>query len=113
MWQIWLVWAIVLTVSVVTIGPVVWNHFKAKGLEARGVSMRAVIEAMEDTGSRVNTNPVIRVQLKVMPASGPAYPAETTLPLTALQLTRLSPGSEVNVKVDPENPQSLLLKPDP
>lgn len=110
--QNWMFWSIILTVTALTIGPIVWNYFKDRALDARGVVTRAVIEALEDTGSRVNANPVIRLRLKVMPDQAPAYAAETKLALSAVQLTRLPPGTEVQVKVDPKDPLQVLFKPE-
>jgi hypothetical protein len=76
-----------------------------------GVSARAVIKQVSDTGVTVNNNPQIKLLLEVSPPTGAPYLVETKTIISRLQPGMYQPGMEIAVKVDPNNKDKVAVDP--
>jgi hypothetical protein len=76
---------------------------------ATGVAATATITAVRDTGGRINSEPLVELDLLVMPAGRPPYPVtlSSVVPVTGMGLLR--PGTALAVRVDPERPQQVAV----
>lgn len=68
-----------------------------------GRSAEATIVDLEDTGTTINQNPLVRLVLDVQPSDQPAFRAETERVIPRLQVPQFQPGAVVEVKYDPES----------
>jgi hypothetical protein len=78
-------------------------------LDGVAVTAQATIVRAQDTGVLVNGMPTVEVELMVLLPTG--VPAQVTRSVTAspLHLHRLQPGRQVDVRLDPADPQNTLL----
>jgi hypothetical protein len=76
---------------------------------AGGVDATAVIAAVAQTTTMVNFQPSLRIDLTVMPAAGPPYPATVTQTVPQLYLTKAVPGQSLPIRVDPHEPGSIWI----
>lgn len=78
-------------------------------LDGVAVTAQATVVRARDTGVLVNGMPTVEVELMVLLPTG--VPAQVTRSLTAspLHLHRLQPGRQVDVRLDPADPQNTLL----
>lgn len=81
----------------------------AQHLQANGRDGTATITAIRDTGMTVNDNPSIEMDLQVQVAGEPPYPVTHRQVVSRLAVANFQPGAQVSVKVDPQNPESLLV----
>lgn len=77
-------------------------------LAVTGLTATATVNALRDTGTLINYQPVIEVDVTVLPAGGAPFPATATVNGHAI-LATLTPGSTVNVRYDPANPSVVAL----
>ena len=83
---------------------------RAANASVNGIDASATVTSARQTGAMINMQPVVELQLTVIPASGlPPYPATVTQPVSQLSLAALGVGSTLAVKVDPEDPQSIWI----
>jgi len=102
----------VLLICAVALGPLVWNQYKVSSAFVNGLSAKAVVTDVIDTGNRHNDNPVVVLKLRVQPPSGPAYDAEIRQPMSAVALIKLPRGQEVAVRVHRDHPERIALVPE-
>jgi hypothetical protein len=85
-------------------------------LVATGLPGHANIVQMGDTGMRINNQPRLSLVLDVQPMAAPGQPPgfqafrtehQCTVPMMAM--ARVSPGTTVPVKCDPQNPSKLTI----
>jgi hypothetical protein len=96
-------------VLAVTVGPVIWNHFKRGAVLSNGIEANARIVDVTDTGRRHNTNPVVNIRLVVTDAAGKAFNAEITLPVSPVKLAGYKPGEIIRIKYDPKKPENVAI----
>ena len=78
-------------------------------LMASGISGRARIDQISDTGATVNDNPRVQFDLTVtIPGHNP-YPATLTQVVSRIAIGSFQPGATVPVRVSPEDPLTLLI----
>jgi hypothetical protein len=81
---------------------------RAQRLMKAGVDTPAHIESMESTGNTDTPGGTEHmITLTVKPAAGDPY--EATINQYVYPSAPFSPGQDVTVKVDPEDPQSLMI----
>jgi hypothetical protein len=102
-------WTVVAVCLLITVGPVIWGHFRRSDVLANGVPATARIVDIKDTSRRHNTNPVVRISLVVTDAQGHDYPAEVTMPVSPVRLAKLPSGAVVKVKYDPKKPANVAI----
>jgi hypothetical protein len=102
-------WTVVVVCLAVTVGPVLWGHFRRSDVLTNGVPARAKIVDIQDTNRRHNTNPVVKIMLVVTDAQGHDYQAEVTMPVSPVRLVKLQRGAVVSVKYDPKKPANVAI----
>jgi hypothetical protein len=74
-----------------------------------GVTATATIVSIRDTGTRINDNPVIAMQLQVQPSGAPSFQAEVKETVSILQIPHFQPGAHLEVKYDPGQPANVAI----
>jgi hypothetical protein len=69
----------------------------------------ATIVAARQTGAMMNYNPVVDLELLVMMPSGVPMPVTKQEVVMQIHLARCQPGMRLNVKVDPNNINSIWI----
>jgi hypothetical protein len=83
----------------------------AANLASTGTPASATVVAARQGGGMVNFQPIMEVDLTVFPPAGAPYPATMTGPMPTNVAGRLAPGATLQVKIDPQNPQSVWIDP--
>ena len=81
----------------------------AISLATTGEDATAQVVAARDTGTQINLQPVLEIDLLVMRDGQPPYPATVRQMVAQAQLGLIAAGSTVTVRVDPANPATVLL----
>ena len=74
-----------------------------------GLEGRAVVKQLRDTGTMVNNMPTLELDLEVSVAGREPYPVAHRQVVSHASLGGLQPGATVAVKVDPDDPATLIL----
>ncbi len=82
---------------------------KITKINASGVDATATVDSMEEVGSQIGGGHQIDFQLTVHPAGGADYQVATSQSMHEQTLKGVAQGATVAVKVDPDDPQSLLV----
>ena len=69
----------------------------------------AVVESIEDTGSLINMNPVVKLTLKVTPQYGAAFDTVGTSMVSKIAIPRK--GETVNIKYNPADTTQFVIVP--
>lgn len=72
-------------------------------LSASGTPATAIVNALRDTGALVNNQPMVEVDVTVMPPGGAPFPATMSV-MGHAQLAGLQQGSTIDVVYDPAQP---------
>ncbi len=83
---------------------------KAAYLRVHGVPATATVTNLSRTGTTVNDVPQMRIHLSVQLKDQAPYDASVKMYLDAHQLASFAPGTKVSVRVDPNNPQELVIE---
>ena len=81
---------------------------KIMKINKSGVDGRATVIAMEELGSQFGGGKEVQFELTVHGASGD-YPVQMKQSIHEQALAGIAPGGEIVVKIDPDDPQSLLV----
>ena len=84
------------------------NAMKQQLLQT-GIPAQATITAMQDTGTRINDNPMIALTLNVEVPGRPVYQVvvQEIVPLVGLGM--IQPGRAFAARVDPSNPNNVAI----
>jgi len=83
---------------------------KIMRINQSGVEARATVDAMREVGTQFGGGHQIEFELTVHPAGGGAdYAVRTSQSMHDATLQGIAEGGQVVVKVDPEDPQALLV----
>src|SRR5205807_8393016 len=74
-----------------------------------GVETSATVNAMREVGTQLGGGHQIEFDLTVHPAEGAEYQAHVSQSMHDATLQGVAEGAQIVVKVDPEDPQSLLV----
>ncbi len=77
-------------------------------LDGVGITASATVAATRDTGVLVNDMPSVEVDLVVLLPTGVPVQVTRSLRVSPLHLYRLQPGRQVDVRLDPADPQATL-----
>lgn len=91
------------------LGPLLWNSFREHRLLKTGVAANARVDAVSETGDRVNSNPVVRVSLTVTAPDGIAFASEVLEIASAVRLQTLKPGAWVVVRYDAKDRTRMVI----
>lgn len=82
---------------------------KIMKLNKVGVMTPAVVDSMQEVGTQFGGGHQIEFDLTVQPEGGEAYKVHVSQSLHDATLQGIAQGGKINVKVDPDDPQSLLV----
>jgi hypothetical protein len=83
---------------------------KIAKINSSGVDATATVDLMEQVGSQIGGGKQIDFELTVHPADGGAdYSVATSQAMHVVSLKGIEQGGTIAVKIDPDNPQSLLV----
>jgi hypothetical protein len=85
------------------------DSHQAQYLMAAGQPGEATISAIRQTGVMVNLNPECELDLQVSVDGAAPYPVTHRQVIAQVALPSLQPGATIAVRVDPANPQSLIV----
>ncbi len=74
-----------------------------------GVDATATVVAIRQGHGMVNFQPMIEVDLTVLPDGLPPYPVTVKQVIPQVQLAQAQVGAAVHVKVDPNNPATVWI----
>jgi hypothetical protein len=78
-------------------------------VDPAAIKGQAQVVAVRDTGARVNLDPTLDIDLLVTLPGQPPYPVTTRAVVSMAHLGRLTPGGQVQVRVNPATPQLVHL----
>jgi hypothetical protein len=90
-------------------GAQVAERDKIMRINERGVEGRATVVSMRETGTQLGGGHQIEFQLTVHPSSGEDYAVSTEQSMHDVTLQGIAEGGQVVVKIDPDDPQSLMV----
>ena len=102
--------------GVVGLGLLVWARMAARAsaesdrIKVQGVPGQAQITGMRQTGMYINNQPQVELQLQVTTQMHGAYPVTMKEVVPLMMLGTLSSGRPLPVKVDPANPQNVVIE---
>ena len=76
-------------------------------LAQNGADASADVVLVQDTGTTVNMNPVVLLQMKVTPAAGIPFDVTTQTMVSRIAVPRA--GDKVKIKYNPANPQQVAI----
>ena len=76
-----------------------------------GTPAKARVLRIEPTGSSINDDLRVRIDLQVEPTGQEAYRAEVVTFMHPVHFPRYQPGALVDVRIDPEEPKDVVLVP--
>ena len=82
---------------------------KITKINSSGVDATATVDSMEEVGSQLGGGHQIDFELTVHPSGGADYKVATSQSMHEQSLAGVEQGATVQVKVDPDDPQSLLV----
>ena len=82
---------------------------KIMKLNKVGVMTPAVVDSMKEVGTQLGGGHQIEFDLTVQPEGGTSYQAHVSQSLHDATLQGIAEGGKINVKVDPDDPQSMLV----
>jgi hypothetical protein len=74
-----------------------------------GTPAAATIKSFQDTGTLVNFNPQVVIELDVEADGQEPYSVQTATSVPQTMLAQLTPGNKLAVRVDPSNSQNLVI----
>ena len=100
-------------VTLGSIGAVMFFVFKAlrpdPTIMKSGTPAQATIQNVWQTGTYVNNNPQIGMQLEVRPPNGVPYQAQVNAIIPLVNIPQFQPGAVVPVKIHPTDPSKVAL----
>ena len=76
-------------------------------LAMTGVPATAEVKSIQDTGSLINFNPVVKMTLSVVPQYGVPFETITETMVSKIAVPRV--GDKINIKYNPANPSQVLV----
>jgi hypothetical protein len=83
---------------------------KNRRILANGRDAEARVLSIDDTGERVNNEPVVNLSLRVRPSAMPEFTAEAHETVPVLNLPLFQPGKIVKVKYVPGTDQVAIVR---
>jgi hypothetical protein len=108
-----LIGGLITLVTLGSIGAVMFFVFKAlrpdPTIMKSGTPAQATIQNVWQTGTYVNNNPQIGMQLEVRPPTGVPYTAQVNAIIPLVNIPQFQPGAVVPVKIHPTDPSKVAL----
>jgi hypothetical protein len=83
-----------------------YNDYRARELRREGIPGVAVIQSMSETGTEINGQPVMDLELEVRPKGLAVYSVRKRM---LVVMDEVGVGSEVLIFVDRSDPQELVV----
>lgn len=96
-----LVWKLVL--------PIFKASAQKQSLLQTGMPATVTIMAMQDTGTRINDNPMLMLTVNVEAQGRPVYQVTVQEIVPMIGLGMITPGKQFAARVDPANPQNVAI----
>ena len=117
-WYIGPVMGVVITIATIVVMVKVFGglHGAAKErnhLLQHGAAASGQIASVQQTGTYLNNQPQCIIQVQVYPQGGQPYTAQVTQVLSMVEIPQYQPGTQVQVRYDPQNPQRVAIMPKP
>jgi hypothetical protein len=81
----------------------------ASRLQKTGLSGKAIITAVNDTGVTINNNPQVKLTLEVKNSFGQRYSTTCRVLVSRLNPFAYQVGMEIPVKIDPKNENNVVV----
>ena len=81
----------------------------AQRLMATGRQGTATVTALRDTGVTIDGNPQVELDLDVSVGGMPVYRVTHRQVISRLAIAGFQPGATVPVRVDPQDPRTLII----
>jgi hypothetical protein len=101
--------SLLLTVVVIVFVRRYIGRMTGADLRTSGITAKATILRLWDTGTTVNDNPVAGMLLEVQPPSGQPYQVETKSLIPRLATAQVQPGAVIQVKIDPAKRERVVV----
>jgi uncharacterized membrane protein len=75
-----------------------------------GVTAEAEVLDVRDTGTTINDDPLVALQLEVRPSMAAAFQVELKTLVSRLEVSQYRPGCKAVVLFDPDNPKRIVLQ---
>lgn len=85
------------------------SMFNTARLQKVGISGKATILEVKDTGVTINNNPQVKLVLELKNSFGQKYTTTARALVSRLNPVAYQPGMEVPVKIDPKNEKNVAL----
>ena len=89
----------------------IFSHLRRRRLIRTGLHGVARVDSIGDTGVTINNSPVIRLHMTVTPDGGMPYTVSMRQRVSRLEAPASWIGRQVEVRIDPSNPQRLVISP--
>ncbi|MEP7357111.1 MAG: hypothetical protein ABI847_07715 [Anaerolineales bacterium] len=95
------------------VGFVIYRVMKGMGpnrdILKNGIPAQAIIRQVWQTGTFVNMNPQVGLQLEVHPPTGTPYMAQVNIVVPMVNIPQFQPGVTMPVKISPTDPSKVEL----
>ena len=95
------------------VGFVIWRVMKGMGpnreILKSGIPAKGIIRQVWQTGTFVNKNPQVGLQLEIQPPTGTPYMAQVTVVVPMVNIPQFQPGVTLPVKISPTDPSKVEL----
>ena len=99
---------IVLVIVVLSMRPLIRQAFPPT--IKNGITAEAEVLDVRDTGTTINDDPLVALQLEVRPSMAAAFQVEYKTLVSRLEVSQYRPGCKAVVMYDPANPKRMVLK---
>lgn len=74
-----------------------------------GTPATGTILSVQETGTRINNQPLVKLRLQVNLANNPPYEVETKTVVSYFQIATVQPGNTLQLMVDPQNKMKVTI----
>ncbi len=96
-------------VAALIFGPMLMRYRHDSNLRANGLPATATVLALQDTGNRVNMQPVANVTLQVSPPGGETFQSSAQIVVTPINGPLFQPGRRVQVRYNPQSLSQVVI----
>lgn len=89
--------------------PIFKNRADKQQLLATGMPAEATVMAMQDTGTRINDNPMLNLTVNIEVSGRAVYQVTVQDIVPFMLLGMIAPGNKFPARVDPTNPQRVAI----
>ncbi len=77
-----------------------WPSYQRRQLLANGIAAEGVITTVEPTGNVVNSQPQVRMNVRVTPEQGEPFDSQVIMVVNPIYAPQFQPGRQVKVRYD-------------